>query len=152
MPFQGTEWGEANLTLMPRSFEWVTSIALFAFHCKKKAITVAIIACHDSWPRQTHLCALPQLYQAFHCWDRLRARGLLNVKAGRASWNTTPTYQQDETRTWMPNLTGSLANTSEIFCITTTWNHQIWGFDDNVSIHLRIFHSLFLKSLAPIHF
>lgn len=121
------------------------------FTTNKKAITVGVIACNDSWQWQTHFCALPQLYQTVHCLDRLRARGLLNVKASRASWNTTPTYQQGETRTWMPNLTGSLPNISEILCITTTWNHQIWGFDDNIRIKLRVFHSLFLKSLAPIH-
>ena len=32
----------------------------------------------------------------------------------------------------------------ELLCITTTWNHQNWGFHDNVSMQLRICHSLFL--------
>ena len=34
------------------------------------------------------------------------------------------------------------ANIFEVLCITTTWNHQIWDFNGNVSIQLRILHSL----------
>ena len=38
-----------------------------------------------------------------------------------------------------------LPNICEVLWIRTTWNHQIilWGFDDNISMQLRIFHSLF---------
>ena len=35
-----------------------------------------------------------------------------------------------------------LPNIWEVLCMKTTWNHQIWGFDDNISMQLRIFHSL----------
>ena len=37
-----------------------------------------------------------------------------------------------------------LAQIRAVLCTTTTWNHQIWDFDDNVSVQMWTFGSLFL--------
>ena len=37
-----------------------------------------------------------------------------------------------------------LANIRAVLCTTTTWNHQIWSFDDNASAQMQNLHSTFL--------